>query len=117
MEVGAWASFSGAAGVRKKKKLAWLRKKEGTGNQLDPYPNVVSCSPEKIRDKLCCKACGCIKSIEIIEPPKDPPPPPPPEKHVKSNAFCVMGDPFAIAGAGMEAVVEELNEIAQSCKY
>ncbi|GLT24845.1 hypothetical protein SLA2020_000130 [Shorea laevis] len=41
---------------------------------------VVSCSPEKIRDKLCCKGCGCITSIEIIVPP--PPLPPPPETHV-----------------------------------
>ncbi|GKV15207.1 hypothetical protein SLEP1_g26009 [Rubroshorea leprosula] len=164
---------------------------------------VVSCSPEKMRDKLCCKGCGCIKSIEIKEPTPPPPPPPPPtppkEKHVevsvdlqvqgfcyckccsgwpwalcycgchvqcvvktsdnngaecsgptvlkmlqkdqetslqiswrfvivnavadglgahvtvagKSNAFCVMGDPFATAGA----VVEKLNQAAQSCKY
>ncbi|GLU15837.1 hypothetical protein SLE2022_322960 [Rubroshorea leprosula] len=45
---------------------------------------VVSCSPEKIRDKLCCKGCGCIKSIEIPPPPPPPPPPtpkpPPPPK-------------------------------------
>ncbi|CAL0334547.1 unnamed protein product [Lupinus luteus] len=31
---------------------------------------VVCCSPEKIRDKLCCKSGGSIKSIEIVEPPK-----------------------------------------------
>ncbi|GKV15222.1 hypothetical protein SLEP1_g26023 [Rubroshorea leprosula] len=37
---------------------------------------VMSCSPEKIRDKLCCKGGGCIKSIEI-PPPKPPTPPPP----------------------------------------
>ncbi|GKV31744.1 hypothetical protein SLEP1_g40412 [Rubroshorea leprosula] len=36
---------------------------------------VVSCSPEKIRDKLCCKGGGCIKSIEIKEPPKADNPP------------------------------------------
>ncbi|GLU15836.1 hypothetical protein SLE2022_322950 [Rubroshorea leprosula] len=37
---------------------------------------VMSCSPEKIRDKLCCKGGGCIKSIEIkvLSPP--------PETHV-----------------------------------
>ncbi|GKV51007.1 hypothetical protein SLEP1_g57685 [Rubroshorea leprosula] len=35
---------------------------------------VVSSSPEKIRDKLCCKGGRCIKSIEI--PPPPPPPPP-----------------------------------------
>ncbi|KAI9124844.1 hypothetical protein K1719_004171 [Acacia pycnantha] len=27
---------------------------------------VVCCSPEKIRDQLCCKGCGAIKSIEIV---------------------------------------------------
>ncbi|KAK4259140.1 hypothetical protein QN277_005506 [Acacia crassicarpa] len=31
---------------------------------------VVCCSPEKIRDKLCCKGGGAIKSIEIVEPKK-----------------------------------------------
>ncbi|XP_062000739.1 protein PYRICULARIA ORYZAE RESISTANCE 21-like [Rosa rugosa] len=31
---------------------------------------VVCCSPEKIRDKLCCKGGGAIKSIEIKEPEK-----------------------------------------------
>ncbi|KAK7303415.1 hypothetical protein RJT34_14321 [Clitoria ternatea] len=31
---------------------------------------VVCCSPEKIRDKLCYKGGGSIKSIEIVEPPK-----------------------------------------------
>ncbi|KAB2637628.1 pollen-specific leucine-rich repeat extensin-like protein 1 [Pyrus ussuriensis x Pyrus communis] len=39
---------------------------------------VVCCSPEKIRDKICCKGGGAIKSIEIKEPEK--PKPPPPEK-------------------------------------
>ncbi|KAF7840520.1 pollen-specific leucine-rich repeat extensin-like protein 1 [Senna tora] len=29
---------------------------------------VVCCSPEKIRDKICCKGGGAIKSIEIVEP-------------------------------------------------
>ncbi|KAL6553184.1 hypothetical protein OROGR_007026 [Orobanche gracilis] len=35
---------------------------------------VVCCSPEKIRDRLCCKGGKAIKSIEIKEPdgPKDP---------------------------------------------
>ncbi|KAL3850959.1 hypothetical protein ACJIZ3_012841 [Penstemon smallii] len=37
---------------------------------------VVCCSPEKIRDKLCCKGRKVIKSIEI----KDPPKPKEPEK-------------------------------------
>ena len=31
---------------------------------------VLCCDPEKIRDKICCKGCGVIKSIEIVEPPK-----------------------------------------------
>ncbi|KAL3519273.1 hypothetical protein ACH5RR_017422 [Cinchona calisaya] len=39
---------------------------------------VVCCSPEKIRDKLCCKGGKVIKSIEIVEPP--PPKPKQPEK-------------------------------------
>ncbi|XP_021902389.1 pollen-specific leucine-rich repeat extensin-like protein 1 [Carica papaya] len=33
---------------------------------------VVCCSPEKIRDKLCCKGGGAIKSIEILQPPAKP---------------------------------------------
>jgi hypothetical protein len=49
---------------------------------------VVCCNPEKIKQKLICKGCGCIKSVEIKKetppppPPKkkDPPPPPPPVK-------------------------------------
>ncbi|KAK4263511.1 hypothetical protein QN277_028910 [Acacia crassicarpa] len=39
---------------------------------------VVCCNPEKIRDELCCKGCGCIRSIEIPPPPPPPPLPPPP---------------------------------------
>ncbi|KAL7213782.1 hypothetical protein ACSBR2_016340 [Camellia fascicularis] len=35
---------------------------------------VVCCSPEKIRDKLCCKGGKTIKCIEIKEPPKPNPP-------------------------------------------
>ncbi|KAK7256028.1 hypothetical protein RIF29_29460 [Crotalaria pallida] len=31
---------------------------------------VVCCSPENVRDKLCCQGGGSIKSIEIVEPPK-----------------------------------------------
>ncbi|XP_052203252.1 sulfated surface glycoprotein 185-like isoform X2 [Diospyros lotus] len=46
---------------------------------------VVCCSPEKIRDKLCCKGGKTIKCIQIVEPkppkkPKDSPPPPPPKE-------------------------------------
>ncbi|WMV23743.1 hypothetical protein MTR67_017128 [Solanum verrucosum] len=33
---------------------------------------VVCCSPERIRDKLCCKGGKAIKSIEIKEPAKPP---------------------------------------------
>ncbi|KAK9942698.1 hypothetical protein M0R45_008349 [Rubus argutus] len=61
---------------------------------------VVCCSPEKIRDKLCCKGCGVIKSIDIKEPPPPekvkPPPPekvkPPPEK-LKPPAETVKPPP------------------------
>ncbi|TXG69769.1 hypothetical protein EZV62_004704 [Acer yangbiense] len=41
---------------------------------------VVCCSPEKIRDKICCKGRGTIKSIEILKPPEKPPAPKPVEK-------------------------------------
>ncbi|KAH6764512.1 hypothetical protein C2S51_015761 [Perilla frutescens var. frutescens] len=41
---------------------------------------VVCCSPEKIRDKLCCKGGKAIKSIKIIEPEKKPEKPKEPEK-------------------------------------
>ncbi|KAH9741149.1 Heavy metal transport/detoxification superfamily protein [Citrus sinensis] len=37
---------------------------------------VVSCSPEEIRDKLCCKGEGVIKTIEILKPD---------EKRLKDN--------------------------------
>ncbi|KAK9942706.1 hypothetical protein M0R45_008357 [Rubus argutus] len=40
---------------------------------------VVCCSPEKFRDKLCCKGRCVIKSIEIIKPPPPPKPTPAPE--------------------------------------
>ncbi|XP_021828077.1 chitin-binding lectin 1-like isoform X2 [Prunus avium] len=73
---------------------------------------VVCCSPEKIRDRICCKGGGAIKSIEIKEPekpkpqppkpqppkPVDPPPNPPPPrvpachpppKPVNVNACCM----------------------------
>ncbi|XP_071921574.1 uncharacterized protein [Coffea arabica] len=38
---------------------------------------VVCSSPEKIRDKLCCKGGKVIKSIEIVEPKPDEKPPVP----------------------------------------
>ncbi|KAF5943471.1 hypothetical protein HYC85_017548 [Camellia sinensis] len=41
---------------------------------------VVCCSPEKVRDKLCCKGGKTIKSIEIKEPPKPKPPEEKPDK-------------------------------------
>nr|XP_027119006.1 protein PYRICULARIA ORYZAE RESISTANCE 21-like isoform X1 [Coffea arabica] len=52
---------------------------------------VVCCSPEKIRDKLCCKGGKVIKSIEIVKPPPPPKPeakekPKPPEKPPKKPA-------------------------------
>lgn len=43
------------------------------------FITVICCSPEKIRDKLCYKGGGSIKSIEIVELPK-PKPPAEPEK-------------------------------------
>ncbi|GLT24913.1 hypothetical protein SLA2020_000750 [Shorea laevis] len=50
---------------------------------------VVSCLPEKTRDKLCCKGGGCIKSIEIKEPtpPSTPTPTPTPETHVNVSVY------------------------------
>ncbi|OIV96056.1 hypothetical protein TanjilG_27160 [Lupinus angustifolius] len=48
---------------------------------------VVCCSPEKIRDKLCCKGGGSIKSIEIVEPPKAKPPEPEKKKEKKEVKF------------------------------
>ncbi|KAL0321053.1 UNVERIFIED_CONTAM: hypothetical protein Sradi_5366800 [Sesamum radiatum] len=55
---------------------------------------VVCCSPEKIRDKLCCKGGKVIKSIEIIEPPKpkkkkDADKPKEPEKPEKPRVVVV----------------------------
>ncbi|CDO99450.1 unnamed protein product [Coffea canephora] len=44
---------------------------------------VVCCSPEKIRDKLCCKGGKVIKSIEIVKPP--PPPKPKPKAEPKPD--------------------------------
>ncbi|KAM5570566.1 protein PYRICULARIA ORYZAE RESISTANCE 21 [Rosa sericea] len=43
------------------------------------FIKVVCCCPEKIRDKLCCKGGGAIKSIEIKEPEKPKPPSPAPK--------------------------------------
>ncbi|XP_038995688.1 protein PYRICULARIA ORYZAE RESISTANCE 21-like [Hibiscus syriacus] len=39
---------------------------------------VICCDPEKLRDKLCCKGSGSVKSIEIKPPPKPPVPAPAP---------------------------------------
>ncbi|XP_022893580.1 heavy metal-associated isoprenylated plant protein 6-like [Olea europaea var. sylvestris] len=43
--------------------------------------DVVCCSPEKIRDKLCCKGGKVIKSIEIKEPKKNKKPDKSPEEN------------------------------------
>ncbi|CAL0309142.1 unnamed protein product [Lupinus luteus] len=51
------------------------------------FITVVCCSPEKIRDKLCYKGGGSIKSIEIVEPSK--PKPPEPEKKNKEVTFVL----------------------------
>ncbi|KAK3231081.1 hypothetical protein Dsin_002962 [Dipteronia sinensis] len=40
---------------------------------------VVCCSPEKIRDEICYKGRGTIKSIEILKPPEKPKPADPPK--------------------------------------
>ncbi|GLT24847.1 hypothetical protein SLA2020_000150 [Shorea laevis] len=53
---------------------------------------VVSSSPEKIRDKLCCKGCGCIKSIEIPPPPPPPKPDPKPDPKPKDKPMKVSVD-------------------------
>ncbi|XWS09200.1 hypothetical protein CRYUN_Cryun40dG0065500 [Craigia yunnanensis] len=45
---------------------------------------VVSCCPEKIRDKICFKGGGIIKCITIKPPPK-PDPKPPPKQDPKPN--------------------------------
>ncbi|KAE8656500.1 Detected protein of unknown function [Hibiscus syriacus] len=62
---------------------------------------VVCCDPEKLRDKLCCKGGGSIKSIEIKPPrkpkePKESPPkspakkasPPPPAECPPVRCCC-----------------------------
>ncbi|KAH0716049.1 hypothetical protein KY290_009006 [Solanum tuberosum] len=50
---------------------------------------VVCCNPEKLRDKLCSKGCGVIKSIEIKDPEKPTGPIKPKvdviEKHTESE--------------------------------
>ncbi|KAG5526154.1 hypothetical protein RHGRI_032439 [Rhododendron griersonianum] len=46
---------------------------------------VVCCSPEKIRDKLCCKGGKTIKSIEIKPPPKPKEPEKPPKAPEKQK--------------------------------
>ncbi|XP_058189606.1 protein PYRICULARIA ORYZAE RESISTANCE 21-like [Rhododendron vialii] len=50
---------------------------------------VLCCSPEKIRDKLCCKGGKTIKCIEIKPPPKpDPKPCPPHPVYVPVLVCC-----------------------------
>nr|XP_027089316.1 protein PYRICULARIA ORYZAE RESISTANCE 21-like [Coffea arabica] len=50
---------------------------------------VVCCSPEKIRDQLCCKGGKVIKSIEIVEPPK-PKEPEKPKPPLAVAVCCVL---------------------------
>ncbi|XP_058728081.1 protein PYRICULARIA ORYZAE RESISTANCE 21-like [Vicia villosa] len=52
---------------------------------------VVCCSPEKIRDKLCYKGGGSIKSIEIVDPPK--PKPAEPEKKKEAEKPKAAAEP------------------------
>ncbi|XP_015071626.1 uncharacterized protein LOC107015743 isoform X1 [Solanum pennellii] len=57
---------------------------------------VVCCSPERIRDKLCCKGGKAIKSIEIKEPakaPEKPEKPKEPEKKPKVVTFETPKEP------------------------
>ncbi|TXG73919.1 hypothetical protein EZV62_002498 [Acer yangbiense] len=60
---------------------------------------VVCCSPEKIRDKICCKGRGIIKCIVIVipeekkpPPPEEKKPPPPPPEVKKPPAPWPMKD-------------------------
>ncbi|XP_022142410.1 protein PYRICULARIA ORYZAE RESISTANCE 21 [Momordica charantia] len=59
---------------------------------------VVCCNPEKLRDNICCKGRGVIKSIEIKEPEKPKPPPqkqtdPPPERSKDSPPAAKPANP------------------------
>ncbi|CAI8612236.1 unnamed protein product [Vicia faba] len=47
---------------------------------------VVCCSPEKVRDNICCQGGGTIKSIEIVQPPKPKEQEKKPEAEVKPKA-------------------------------
>ncbi|XP_028754966.1 heavy metal-associated isoprenylated plant protein 6-like [Neltuma alba] len=57
---------------KKVKKVPQVRSQVFDEKQNMVNITVVCCDPEKIRDKLCCKGGGAIKSIEIVEPPKKP---------------------------------------------
>ncbi|KAK2652708.1 hypothetical protein Ddye_012564 [Dipteronia dyeriana] len=54
---------------------------------------VVCCSPEKIRDKICCKGRGTIKSIEILKPPEKPKPAEKPKADPPKPAEKPKADP------------------------
>ncbi|MED6225673.1 hypothetical protein PIB30_095896 [Stylosanthes scabra] len=54
---------------------------------------VVCCSPEKIRDKLCYKGGGSIKSIEIVEPPKPKPAEPEKKKDAADKPKAPAAEP------------------------
>ncbi|KAL4310220.1 hypothetical protein GQ457_01G043650 [Hibiscus cannabinus] len=54
---------------------------------------VVCCDPEKLRDKLCCKGGGSIKSIEIKPPPKPTPAPAPKPKPTPAPASAPKTKP------------------------
>ncbi|KAI5430116.1 hypothetical protein KIW84_034622 [Lathyrus oleraceus] len=47
---------------------------------------VVCCSPEKVRDNICCQGGGTIKSIEIVQPPKPKEQEKKPEAEIKPKA-------------------------------
>ncbi|KAF1882237.1 hypothetical protein Lal_00038883 [Lupinus albus] len=70
------------------KKVKKLLSKEIRDQKFEEKQNIViitviCCSPEKIRDKLCYKGGGSIKSIEIVELSKPKPPEPEKKKEVR----------------------------------
>ncbi|CAL9014989.1 unnamed protein product [Prunus brigantina] len=50
-------------------KFPQIREQTYDEKQNQVVIKVVCCSPEKIRDRICCKAGGAIKCIQIVRPP------------------------------------------------
>ncbi|TKY53922.1 proline-rich protein 2 [Spatholobus suberectus] len=57
---------------------------------------VVCCVTLRSSDKLCCKGCGAIKSIAIVEPPKPKPPKKPKPKEPESRPTNCVSFKFNI---------------------